>query len=147
MIIRVLLLLGLAASGWFIFLKRNRLPFHIVTVFGLLGVGAVAVLAPDTTDQVAHWVGVGRGADLITYLAIVSVLFVLIHYYTKFVDLQSKLTTLTRELAIIRGEAEAASKQQRARDERDGDEPVRVPEAVAGRGERGGELVRDSAQE
>jgi small membrane protein len=110
MIIRVLLLLGLAASGWFIFLKRNRLPFHIVTLFALLGVGAVAVVVPETTNEIALLVGVGRGADLVMYVAIVSVLFVLIHYYAKFVDLQHKVTQLTRELAILRAETEASAK-------------------------------------
>lgn len=106
MIVRILLLLGLAAIGWFIFLKRNRLPLHIMTVFALLIAGAVAVVFPQLTDEVANFVGVGRGADLVTYIAIVSVMFVLVHYYTKFVDLQAKVTQLTRELAILRTEVE-----------------------------------------
>ena len=106
MIIRILLLLGLAAIGWFIFLKRNRLPFHIVTMFGLLAAGAVAVVVPQQTDRIAHFVGVGRGADLIIYLVIVAVLFVLIHYFSKFVELEQKVTQLTRELAILRAEVE-----------------------------------------
>jgi len=106
MIVRILLLLGLAATGWFIFLKRNRLPLHIMTVFALLIAGAIAVVFPELTNEVANFVGVGRGADLITYIAIVSVMFVLVHYYTKFVDLQTKVTQLTRELAILRTEVE-----------------------------------------
>ncbi|MDB4956288.1 MAG: hypothetical protein JWO36_3857 [Myxococcales bacterium] len=106
MIIRILLLFGLAATGWLIFLRRNRLPFHIMTVFLLLGAGAVAVVAPETTNEVAHLVGVGRGADLVTYVAIISVMFVLLHYYTKFVELQRKLTEMTREVAILRAEVE-----------------------------------------
>lgn len=106
MIIRILLLIGLAAIGWFIFLKRNRLPFHIVTMFGLLAAGAVAVVVPQETDRIAHFVGVGRGADLIIYLVIVAVLFVLLHYFSKFVELEHKVTQLTRELAILRAEVE-----------------------------------------
>ncbi len=106
MIIRVLLLLALAAIGWFIFLRRNKLPFHIVTMFGLLGAGAVAVVVPHETDRIAQWVGVERGADLIIYLSIVAVLFVLVHYFAKFVEIEQKLTQLTRELAILRAEVE-----------------------------------------
>jgi hypothetical protein len=87
-----------------VFLRRNKMPFHIVTVFGLLAAGAIAVLAPETTDEVAHLVGVGRGADLVTYISIVAVLFVLIHYYAKFVELQRNVTEVTRELAILRAE-------------------------------------------
>ncbi len=110
MIIRALLLLGLAATGWLVFIRRNKLPFHIVLVFMLLGVGAAAVLAPEATlDDIAHAFGVGRGVDLITYVFEVSVLFVLLHYYTKFVELQRQLTQLTRELALLRAEREQAA--------------------------------------
>jgi small membrane protein len=106
MIIRVLLLVGLAAIGYSIFLRRNRLPFHIMTVFLLIGAAAVAIIFPDVTQDAANLVGVGRGTDLVTYLSIVAVMFVLLHYYTKFVELQRQLTEVTRELAILRGEVE-----------------------------------------
>ena len=106
MIIRILLLFGLGSTGWFIFLRRNRLPLHIITVFGLIGAGAIAVVFPEITQDAAEIVGVGRGADLITYISIVAVLFVLLHYYTKFVDLQRQLTEVTRELAILRAEVD-----------------------------------------
>ncbi|HWO27063.1 MAG TPA: DUF2304 domain-containing protein [Kofleriaceae bacterium] len=104
MIIRVLLLAGLAAIGYLVFLRRNRLPFHIVTVFGMLGAGGLAVIFPDATNDIAHYVGVSRGADLITYLLEVTVMLVLVHYYTKFVELQRQLTVVTRELAILKAE-------------------------------------------
>jgi hypothetical protein len=105
-IIRVLLLSALAAIGWFVFLKRNRLPFHIVIVFTILVIGGAAVLFPDATDDVANVFGVGRGVDLITYLIETAVLFVLLHYYTKFVELQRQLTDVVRELAILRAEVD-----------------------------------------
>jgi small membrane protein len=110
MMIRVLLLTALACIGWFIFLRRNRMPFHIVTLFGLLFAGAIAVVVPDETkDEVANFVGVGRGTDLVTYIAIVAGFFALLHYYTKFVELQRALTAVTRELAILRAEVERAT--------------------------------------
>lgn len=104
MIIRILLIAGLSAIGFFVFLRRNKLPFHIMTVFLLLAAGAVAVIVPDMTSEVAQFVGVGRGADLVTYIAIIAVMFVLLHYYAKFVELQQKLTELAREMAILRAE-------------------------------------------
>lgn len=104
MIIRVLLLTGLAAIGYLVFLRRNKLPFHIVIVFAMLGAGALAVMFPEHTDDIANYVGVGRGVDLIMYVFEVATLFVLLHYYTKFVEMQRQLTTVTRELAILRAE-------------------------------------------
>lgn len=116
MMIRILLLAGISAIGFFVFLRRNKLPFHIMTVFLLLGAGAIAVVLPETTDDVAHLVGVGRGADLVTYTAIVAVMFVLLHYYSKFVELQGKVTELTRQIAILRAE----TKHQLSPPENDG---------------------------
>jgi hypothetical protein len=106
MTIRILLLVGLAATGWLIFLRRNRLPFHIMTVFLLIAAAAVAIVFPDITQDAANLVGVGRGADLVLYLSLVAVLFVLLHYYTKFVELQRQLTAMAREVAILRTEVE-----------------------------------------
>jgi hypothetical protein len=120
MIIRILLLLGLGAIGWFIFLRRNRLPIHIMTVFLLIAAGAVAVIFPDVTQDAADLVGVGRGADLITYIAIVAVMFVLLHYYTKFVELQRQLTEVTRELAILRAEVDRTAPPAPAQIDRGG---------------------------
>lgn len=110
MIIRILLLIGIAATGWLIFLRRNKLPLHIMTVFGLLAAGAAAVIRPDLADQAAHFVGVGRGADFVFYVGIIGVFFVLMHYYTKFVEMQQQITDLTRELAILRSDVERTSK-------------------------------------
>lgn len=114
MIIRVILLSALAAIGWFVFLKRNRLPFHIVIVFGMLAAGGAAVIFPEETDVIANWVGIGRGVDLIGYVVDVTVLFVLLHYFTKFVELERQVTTLTRELAILRTEVERVAPPERA---------------------------------
>jgi len=111
-IIRVIMLSGLAAIGYLVFLRRNRLPFHIMTVFALLAAGAAAVMFPGATDDIAHYVGVGRGVDLITYILEIAVLFVLIHYYTKFVELQRQLTQLTREMAILKAEVERVTQPQ-----------------------------------
>lgn len=112
MIIRVLLLGALALLGWRVFLKRTRLPVHIVVVFTLLALACAAVLFPGVTNDIAHVVGVGRGADLIMYMLHVGLLFVIIHYYTKFVEMQKQITELVREIAFLRRQVEASSPGQ-----------------------------------
>jgi hypothetical protein len=107
MIIRVFLLLSLAAIGYQVFLKRNRRQLHIPIVFLLLGLGGVFVIFPDLTTRIANFVGVGRGVDLINYLVEVGLLFVTIHYYAKFVHLQTQITTLTRTVTLLRADLDA----------------------------------------
>jgi hypothetical protein len=112
MIIRILLLALLALIGWRFFVRRNRLPVHIIVVAVVLGLAAIAVVVPESTNDVAHAVGVGRGADLITYLVEVGLLFVTVHYYTKFVELDAHVTKLVRELAIVRSELDELKKDK-----------------------------------
>jgi hypothetical protein len=104
--IRVLLLIGLASIGYFAFLRRHRMPLHIMLIMAFLASAAGMVIFPDVTNWAAARVGVGRGADLVTYVVEVSLLFIVIHYYSKFVLLQQQLTTLTRELAFVKRELE-----------------------------------------
>jgi hypothetical protein len=132
MIIRILLLSGLAATGWLVFLRRNRLPVHILTLFALLGAGGTMVVFPDITARAAVAVGVGRGADLVTYLVEIGTLFVLLHYYTKFVELERRMTVMVREMAILRAEVErTAPAEHAAPAERaapvDGPQPASTP--------------------
>lgn len=108
MIIRILLLSALAAIGYMVFLRRSRFPVHIVIVFLMLGVAGLAVIFPEKTDVVSGWFGIGRGVDLINYLVLVTLLYTVTHYYTKFVDIEQQLTQLVREIAILRAEVRQA---------------------------------------
>lgn len=53
----------------------------------------------------------GRGADLITYLVEVGILFVVLHYYMKFVELEERITELVREIALLRPRCQGARSQ------------------------------------
>ena len=105
---RILLLSALAAIGYMVFLRRKRFPVHIVIVFLMLGVAGLAVLFAERTDAIAHLFGVERGVDLINYMVLVSLLYTVTHYYTKFVDIEQQQTQLVREIAILRAEVRQA---------------------------------------
>ena len=100
MIARLLLVGAVAAIGWYAFLRRNRMPVHIVVVLALVAISAVLLVAPEIGTRVAQSLGIGRGADLAGYVVDVLLLFVALHYYTKFVDIETKMTSLTRSIAL-----------------------------------------------
>jgi hypothetical protein len=58
------------------------------------------VLFPDMSTPIANTLGVGRGADLVIYLAITSGAFVFILTWSKLLSLQKMQTDIVRELAI-----------------------------------------------
>lgn len=83
-------------------------------VLWLLFWGAVVVVAihPETTVAMARAFGVGRGADLAIYLALVLLFFLQFRLFARIEDVERQLTRVVRALAL------------RDLDERDG--PPRV---------------------
>jgi len=106
MIIRVILLTLIALVGYYGFVRRRKAPIHILLLLGMLATAAFFVIDPESTNVIARAVGVGRGADLITYLVEVSLFFIVLYYHGKLVDLQGKITVLAREVALLRAERE-----------------------------------------
>ena len=104
MIARIIFLTALAAIGYLGFVRRNRLPVNIMLLFVLLALGGVMVIFPEEMDPIAQYMGVAAGADMIVYLGLVSLLFVSLHFYTKFVDHQRQIAVLVREMAILKAE-------------------------------------------
>lgn len=104
MIFRGVLLVVLLATARYAVLRRGRLPLHIVLVCGLLVCAAGLVLFPEASTTIARHLGVGRGADLLGYVVDAALSFVALHYYTKFIDLEAKLTRVARAVALGEGE-------------------------------------------
>ena len=67
-------------------------------VFVLAGI--YAVLRPNDTTVVAHWVGVDRGTDLMLYALIIAFSFTTLSTYLRFKDLELRYARLARAVAI-----------------------------------------------
>ncbi len=102
MIIKFLLVGGLLAAALLLLRGPTHRQVALRRMFGLglAGVGVVAVIWPDLTTQAANRVGVGRGTDLVLYLAVLGFGFVSIAVYQRISTLESQITQLTRELAL-----------------------------------------------
>jgi small membrane protein len=72
---------------------------RLVMLAGLVA-GIVAIIWPDLLTTLARLVGVGRGADLLFYLAIVVGLLYAVNEYKRSVRLAQANTQLARELAL-----------------------------------------------
>jgi hypothetical protein len=59
-----------------------------------------AIIRPDDTTVVANWVGVDRGADLITYMLIIAFAFTTLSTYMRFKDIELKYALLARSIAL-----------------------------------------------
>jgi len=85
----------------------NRLRSRLLdrVLFFVLAVLAVVMVArPDWANDVAHFLGVGRGADLVVYLGITGLAFLWLGLYTRQREMDVRLTELARRLAILQAE-------------------------------------------
>ena len=62
--------------------------------------GAYLVLRPGLSTRIGSFFGIGRGADFLFYLAVVSGLYALLALYARVRRLETALTDLAREEAI-----------------------------------------------
>lgn len=97
-LILIALLAGLALAVWLNRGNAKLLNRLIVGALALLGI--FMVLAPDATTRLAEFVGVGRGADLLLYLAVIGFAFVSVLLYARLRQLEVALTQVVRAQAI-----------------------------------------------
>lgn len=95
--------------GVLLYFLSNRNSMRVrawkrIALIALIAVGMIAVLSPESTNQVAHFLGIGRGADLLLYLTVVAFVFVSLNVYLKFRDLEHDLAQIARSVAILDAE-------------------------------------------
>lgn len=69
-------------------------------VFWLLVAGAVVM--PKKTDVISQWLGVERGADLLVYLSIIVLFFIVFKIIVKLEKIDKDITKIVRETALKR---------------------------------------------
>jgi hypothetical protein len=83
------------------YLKKFRRPALDKLFVGLLlTTGIFFLLYPEVTNKLAHFFGIGRGADLIFYLAILSFGYMVMLLYSKIKKLENQLTQIIRKQSL-----------------------------------------------
>jgi len=59
-----------------------------------------AILRPDDTTVVANWLGVDRGADLLSYALMIAFVFTTLSTYLRFKELELRYAQLARAVAL-----------------------------------------------
>ena|ERR1700733_4962896 len=83
------------------YLRKFQKPALDKLFIGLLLLaGIFFVVYPEVTNQLAHYLGIGRGADLIFYLAILGFSYVTILLYAKIKKLEEQLAKMIRKHSL-----------------------------------------------
>lgn len=88
--------------------KKAEVSMHWFWVWFVLWAVVIAVaISPQTTDIIAKFVGVERGADLLVYIAIVVLLYGFARILVAQERQRKEMTELIRTLAIDHGKKDA----------------------------------------
>jgi len=67
---------------------------------GFVGVAMMAVIVPDSLTAIAQLLDVGRGADLLLYLLVISFLYMTVDTRLRISDLENRLALTIQEIAL-----------------------------------------------
>lgn len=99
--ITIILLIGLFLKV-LTSLRSGGTPPRVALAWTALVLASIyAILNPSFTASFASALGIGRGADLVFYSAIVAAVFGFYACYASFRKIELRLTILIRELAIL----------------------------------------------
>lgn len=78
---------------------KNRLVYRLVFLAGLC-VAIVFIVYPGLTSELAQWLSVGRGVDLVFYVLFAVVTFAIVLLYRRVLKLDETITAMNRREAI-----------------------------------------------
>ena len=94
-VVGLFLILSLLAMRWGWATRRESLIWALVWL-----VAGGAIIWHDVTSVIARALGIGRGADLVLYCAVVVMMVGFLMVYVRMRRIRRELTLLVRELAI-----------------------------------------------
>lgn len=107
LVIKIILLIGIAVLAVLIVLPgrgaRRQALRRIALLLGAI-VGAIAVIFPQLTNDLAKLFGVGRGADLLLYGMVFAFIWSVVTARINRSKVDMQLTELARSLAIVEAE-------------------------------------------
>lgn len=90
-----------AASRVVLRFKSGELSlFGFIFWSGIFGLATVVVLFPGLTSSVAVALGIGRGADVVVYLSVSLLFYLVFRLYIYIEDLRHDITEIIRKVAL-----------------------------------------------
>lgn len=75
-------------------------PLEFMFWFVIFAGASIGIFIPGETSRVAKIVGIGRGVDLITYLSIAILFYLVFRIYVLIENLRHETTELVRKIAL-----------------------------------------------
>ena len=81
--------------------QKNKISLLSFLIWVLLWLMVLIVFwLPDTTSYLAAVLGIGRGADLVVYISIVVIFYMIFRIFVRLNKIEDEITTVVRNNAI-----------------------------------------------
>lgn len=99
-ILQVLLTAAILFIALYMYFRLRSTLLDVLLILVFVCVGVFFVLFPESTNKIAHFVGVSRGADMIFYLGILFLFFLILKLYARLRRVEQNFTELVRKKSI-----------------------------------------------
>ena len=90
-----------AISRVYLRLRENVISTRVAIFWFLIWIAAlVGISLPATTTRTAGFLGVGRGVDIIVYISLALLFYLVFRIYVMIEDLRHQITYMIREIAL-----------------------------------------------
>ena len=103
-IIQVVLTICIALIAVYMYRRLRSSLFDVILIILFFLAGTFFVLFPDTTNDIAHFVGVSKGANLFLYTAILFLFFLILKLYSRLRRVEEKFTEFVRNKSLEEAE-------------------------------------------
>jgi len=103
-IIQIILAIGVILIAIYMYLRLRSGLFDVILIGLFFVVGTFFVLFPETTNDIAHFVGVSKGANLFLYTAILFLFFLILKLYSRLRKVEEEFTELVRNKSLEEAE-------------------------------------------
>jgi small membrane protein len=113
--IQVILVLGFIFLFWRFLANPGSHQVHAwIKIFTFLFtvLAIVAVIFPDTSNRLAHALGVKTGANLLLYTLTLAFIFVVINIYTRGKEDERRRVMIVRKIALLEAQIAQNKKQK-----------------------------------
>jgi hypothetical protein len=111
--IQVILSAGILVITYYTYRKLRSSHLDAILILAMAATGLLFVFFPDLSNRVAHFLGVGRGADMIFYVSILFLAFLIMKLYVRTRRLEQLLAKWVRDEAIKEAQEDKEKKEDR----------------------------------
>lgn len=103
-----------AASRVFLRFREKVITSQVFILWSLIWIVALlTVISPPITTRLASFFGIGRGVDVIVYVSLAALFYLVFRLYVMIEDLRHEITYLVRRLALQNSPKNSKTKKKK----------------------------------